>query len=181
MCRRPKNNTKLIQQHTTACLQFSLWCQRLPPTSPHPTLEFSSLKFQPKWIAIDRLNTTADSWSLRLEAPQRLDVLGYVDRSNGNNKLFSVSATWRTPDTNFNLLLVFLRSTIPVHYVGTNSRTGSCVVLNKLNKIKIKSCGDTGKKTKLTYCVGRSMLATLSSALTLSIPNVTTRFYVNSS
>ena len=40
-----------------------------------------------------------------------------------------------------------IRSTIPVHYdyAGTSFRTESCVILNKLTKINIKSGGDAGK------------------------------------
>ena len=36
-------------------------------------------------------------------------------------------------------------STVPVHYVGTSSRTVSCFILNKLANINIKSVDDAGK------------------------------------
>ena len=38
-----------------------------------------------------------------------------------------------------------IRSTIPVHYVGTSFGTERCFVLNELTKIYIHSCGDAGK------------------------------------
>ena len=47
----------------------------------------------------------------------------------------------------FNLL--FIRTAIPVHDVGTGYRNESCSIWNKLTKININSWGKAGEKSKI--------------------------------
>ena len=55
----------------------------------------------------------------------------------------------------FNLPSV--RSTIPIHSVGTSFRTESCFILNKFTKINVQSWGDAGK-TKINVLLGVALI-----------------------